>query len=41
MYKFLIAVLMTPVLYLVHWVIEEYLGKTKAAEMKLAAMREA
>lgn len=39
MYKFLIAVLMTPVLYLVHWLIEKYLGKTKAAEMKLAAMQ--
>jgi uncharacterized integral membrane protein (TIGR00697 family) len=38
-YKFLIAVLMTPVLYLVHWLIEKYLGKTKAAEMKLAAMK--
>lgn len=38
-YKFLIAVLMTPVLYLVHWLIEKYLGKTKAMEMKLAAMK--
>jgi uncharacterized integral membrane protein (TIGR00697 family) len=39
MFKFLIAVLMTPVLYLVHWVIERYLGKQKAMEMKLAAMK--
>lgn len=39
MYKFLVAVLMTPVLYLVHWLIEKYLGKTKAMEMKLAAMK--
>jgi queuosine precursor transporter len=38
-YKFLIAILMTPVLYGVHWLIERYLGKTKAAEMKLAAMQ--
>lgn len=39
MYKFLVAVLMTPLLYLVHWLIERYLGKTKAMEMKLAAMK--
>ncbi len=39
MYKFLIAVLMTPVLYLVHWMIEKYLGKKQAADMKLAAMQ--
>ena len=39
MYKFLVAVLMTPILYLVHWLIEKYLGKKQAADMKLAAMQ--
>ena len=37
-YKFLVAVLLTPVIYLVHGVIEKYLGHEKAAEMKQAAM---
>jgi queuosine precursor transporter len=37
-YKFSMAVLLTPVLYLVHGVIEAYLGKEQAAEMKRAAM---
>jgi len=39
MYKFLVAILMTPVIYLVHGVIERYLGKSLAAEMKAAAMK--
>jgi queuosine precursor transporter len=37
-YKFLVAVLLTPVIYLVHGLIERYLGHEKAMEMKLAAM---
>lgn len=37
-YKFLVAVLMTPVIYLVHWLIELYLGKNQARDMKIAAM---
>jgi uncharacterized integral membrane protein (TIGR00697 family) len=38
LYKFLVAILMTPVVYLVHFVIEKYLGEKLAAEMKNAAM---
>ena len=38
-YKFLIAVLMTPMIYLIHWVCESYLGKEVAAEMKTSAMQ--
>jgi uncharacterized integral membrane protein (TIGR00697 family) len=38
-YKFCIAILCTPIIYLIHNLIEEYLGKTKAAEMKKAAMQ--
>jgi queuosine precursor transporter len=37
-YKFLIAVLMTPVVYLIHWCCEKYLGPEKAHEMKQAAL---
>jgi hypothetical protein len=37
-YKFLIALLMTPVIYLVHAWIERYLGHDQAAQMKKAAM---
>jgi queuosine precursor transporter len=37
-YKFVVAILLTPVIYLVHAWIEKYLGKDKAAEMKAAAM---
>lgn len=33
-YKFVIAILMTPVIYLVHGIIERYLGKELAARMK-------
>lgn len=39
-YKFLVAVLLTPVIYLVHSAIEKYLGHEKAAEMKQAAMQD-
>lgn len=38
-YKFIVAVIMTPVIYLVHHLIENYLGKNVAAEMKREAMR--
>jgi uncharacterized integral membrane protein (TIGR00697 family) len=37
-YKFTMAILLTPVIYLVHAWIEKYLGSAKAAEMKQAAM---
>ena len=38
-YKFAVAILLTPVIYLVHGWIEGYLGKPLASEMKNAAMR--
>lgn len=38
LYKFLVAIAMTPVIYLVHYLIEKYLGKEKATAMKKAAM---
>lgn len=38
LYKFTIALLMTPVIYLVHYFIEQYLGHETAAAMKKAAM---
>jgi hypothetical protein len=38
-YKFVVAVALTPVIYLVHNLIEKYLGHGPAAEMKAAAMR--
>ncbi len=41
LYKFLVAVLMTPVIYLVHAVIERYLGSERAEQLKQAAMGEA
>lgn len=37
-YKFLMAIVLTPVIYIVHHRIEKYLGHEKAAEMKKAAM---
>ena len=37
-YKFLMAVVLTPVIYLVHGIIERYLGKDLSSEMKKAAM---
>lgn len=39
-YKFVVAILLTPVIYGVHAWIEKYLGHEKAAEMKKAAMGE-
>jgi queuosine precursor transporter len=38
-YKFTMAILLTPVIYLVHARIEKYLGHDVAAEMKRAAMK--
>lgn len=37
-YKFVIAIILTPVIYLVHAWIEKYLGKSLASQMKQAAM---
>ncbi|WP_226999018.1 queuosine precursor transporter [Flavisolibacter tropicus] len=37
-YKFVVALLMTPVIYLVHGWIERYFGKSLAAEIKNSAM---
>jgi uncharacterized integral membrane protein (TIGR00697 family) len=37
-YKFTIALLCTPLIYLIHYLIERYLGREKAAEMKQAAL---
>jgi uncharacterized integral membrane protein (TIGR00697 family) len=37
-YKFCMAILLTPIIYLVHGWIERYLGHEQAAEMKKAAM---
>ena len=39
-YKFVMALVLTPVIYLVHHRIEKYLGHDVAAEMKRAAMKE-
>lgn len=37
-YKFTIAILCTPLIYLIHGLIERYLGKKQAGEMKAAAL---
>ncbi len=37
-YKFIVAILLTPVIYLIHYCIERYLGKELATEMKNSAM---
>jgi len=39
-YKFLVAILMTPVLYLVHAIIDRYLGKELATKLTTLAARE-
>jgi uncharacterized integral membrane protein (TIGR00697 family) len=39
-YKFVMALLMTPVIYLVHYVVEKYLGEELARSMKEAAMKD-
>jgi uncharacterized integral membrane protein (TIGR00697 family) len=38
-YKFVIAILFTPVVYLIHWLVEKYLGRDLASEMKKSAMK--
>ncbi|HET9057622.1 MAG TPA: queuosine precursor transporter [Chitinophagaceae bacterium] len=40
LYKFIVAIVLTPVIYWIHNVIEKYLGHALAAEMKKAAMME-
>jgi hypothetical protein len=37
-YKFLVAIIMTPVIYLVHGIIERYLGEERARQLRQAAM---
>ena len=39
-YKFLVALLLTPIIYLAHYLIDQYLGKQKAAEMRQIAIGE-
>ena len=39
-YKFTVAVLLTPLIYLIHNRINKYLGKETAEKMQLAAMGE-
>lgn len=36
-YKFIIAIALTPVLYLVHWLIDRFLGHEKAMQMRMEA----
>jgi queuosine precursor transporter len=38
-YKFVIAVLFTPVVYLIHWMAEKYLGRELAFQMKQSALK--
>lgn len=38
-YKFIIAIIMTPVIYLIHYIIENYLGHETATKMRQAAMQ--
>ncbi len=38
-YKFVVAIVLTPVIYLIHGWIEKYLGHATAVEMKKAAMK--
>ena len=39
MYKFVVAVLLTPLIYLAHYLIEKYLGKELANKMKVEASK--
>ncbi len=39
LYKFTMAILLTPVIYAVHYLIDRYLGEPLASEMKTAALR--
>lgn len=38
LFKFVVAVLMTPLLYFVHWAVERYLGHERAHELKQRAV---
>jgi queuosine precursor transporter len=38
LYKFLIAILLTPLIYLGHWLIDRYLGKSSAEKLANEAM---
>ena len=38
-YKFCVAILFTPVVYGIHWAVEQYLGKSNARDMKTAALK--
>lgn len=40
LYKFTMAILLTPVIYAAHFAIDHYLGETLATEMKIAAQRQ-
>jgi uncharacterized PurR-regulated membrane protein YhhQ (DUF165 family) len=37
-YKFIIALLMTPMIYMIHWLAEKFLGRELASSMKKAAL---
>lgn len=39
-YKFIVAILLTPALYFVHFVVEQFLGKSVAIEMKTQAQND-
>ena len=39
-YKFIIAIIMTPLVYLVHYLCESYLGSETARDMKIAALKD-
>lgn len=39
-YKFVVAILVTPIIYIIHEWIERYLGHEKAEEMKKSVMLE-
>jgi queuosine precursor transporter len=39
MYKFLVAVLLTPILYLIHYIIDLYLGKKLSEKLMLEAVK--
>jgi queuosine precursor transporter len=41
LYKFIVAVVLTPVIYFAHYLIDRYLGEADAREMKNAAMAKA
>lgn len=40
-YKFLMAVILTPAIYALHYIIDRYLGKEKAQQMKVEALENA